>query len=147
MTEIDETRLLAIIEAHGADPGRWPAEERDPAVALLETSAVARRALDDAARLDTLLAKDAAPKVSLALQSRVAAIPERRRSGVREIARVFWPFGAIWRPATGLVAAGVIGLIVGIGTPPEDIAVVPGESEAYGAVIAAAGGEIEENPL
>lgn len=146
MTEMNETRLLAIIAARGAAPERWPAEEREPALALLQTSAAARQALDDAARLDALLAEDGAPTVSLALQSRIAAIPEQRRRGITELAGLFWPFGAIWRPATGLIAAGVFGLMVGIGTPQQDIAFTASESEAYGAVISAAGGEIEEIP-
>lgn len=146
MTEINETRLLAIIAAHGAATGHWPAEERDAALALLETSTAARRALNEAARLDALLAEDRAPPVSLTLRNRIAAIPEQRPLGALEIARLFWPFGAMWRPASGLAAAAIIGLVVGIGTPRDDVAFAATETEAYSAVIAAAGGEIEEIP-
>lgn len=145
MTEMTEARLLAIIAAHGAASGRWPDEEREAAVALLENSAAARQAMNDAATLDLLLAEDKPPPVSLALQSRIAAIPEHRSRGVFETARLFWPFGAVWRPASGLVAAAIIGLVVGIGTPPEEISLGQAEAESYTAVIAAAGGEIEEN--
>jgi len=52
-------RLHAILDAYGADPARWPAAERDAALALLARSAEARRHHDQAARLDAAL--DAAP--------------------------------------------------------------------------------------
>jgi hypothetical protein len=145
MTIMNEARLLAIIAAHGATSERWPDDEREAALALLETSAAARRALTDAAGLDGLLGRSSAPPVSLSLQSKVASIPEQHSPGVFEIALLFWPFGAIWRPASGLVAAAIIGLVVGIGTPPEDIPVSATGTESYAAVIAAAGGDIEEN--
>jgi len=55
MTNMTRDRLKKILEAYGADPARWPADERIAAQALLETSADARDARDAAARLDATL--------------------------------------------------------------------------------------------
>ena len=49
------TRLRDILDAYGADPRRWPAAERDAALALLSGSEEARALRDEAAALDTLL--------------------------------------------------------------------------------------------
>lgn len=59
---MNETRLLELIGAYGADPARWPAGERGAALTLLERSASARTALAEAAELDRLL--DAAPALA-----------------------------------------------------------------------------------
>lgn len=144
MTEMTEKRLLSIIEAYGADPERWPEDEREDALSLLEHSTTAI-AIQEAARLDTLLAKSPAPGPSLALRAGIASIPARHGAGTSSLSRLFWPFGAIWQPAIGLAAAAIIGLVVGVGSPPEEISLSQTESETYITVIAAAGGEIEEN--
>lgn len=49
-----EMRALEIIASHGADPSRWPADERAAVLALASRPAVAA-ALVDARALDTLL--------------------------------------------------------------------------------------------
>ncbi len=54
-------RLQQLLEAYGANPERWPLEERAAAVALLARSTEARAKQAEAARLDTLL--DLAPVV------------------------------------------------------------------------------------
>lgn len=48
-------RLQEILEAYGATPERWPEEERDALVRLLDRSPEARAKRDDAGRLDALL--------------------------------------------------------------------------------------------
>ena len=52
-------RLKSLLEAYGANPSRWPAEERDAAEAMIAASDQAREALAEASRLDALL--DQAP--------------------------------------------------------------------------------------
>jgi hypothetical protein len=144
MNEMTEARLLEIIAGHGSRPDRWPREERAAALALLDASPAAREALADATRLDVMLDRHPVPPVSLALQSRIAAIPERRHETLAGVFRSFWPFGALWRPAGGLAAAAIIGLMVGIGTPQDEGTQITQVPEAFAAVIAAAGGEVEE---
>lgn len=145
MSEMTETRLLDIIASHGARPERWPEQERAAALRALESAPEAKRAMAAAAELDALLARHETPSPSLSLHTRIAAIPDRRPARLSEMIRDYWPFGAIWQPACGLAFAAVIGVMVGIGLPREDISAFAGDTEAYATVIAAAGGDIEES--
>jgi len=77
MIKMDETRLLAIIQAYDGDPGSWPEAERDSAFVLLETSSTAKAARDTAVALDTMLCEAAIAPATLALQTRIAAIMEQ----------------------------------------------------------------------
>ena len=106
MTMMNETRLLAIIEAYGRDPWSWPEAERDSALVLLATSSAGQRARDTAVALDTVLGEAAVAPATLALQTHIAAIPEPLITEKMDWTRIFWPSGAIWRPAAGLTAAG-----------------------------------------
>lgn len=56
-------RLRALLDAYGANPDRWPPEERATAIALLEQSPQAQRWRDASARVDALL--DHAPEVEV----------------------------------------------------------------------------------
>jgi len=74
-------RLNEILDAYGADPERWPAEERQRALAFLTRSAEARARLDAAAHLDHVLdALPAPPPPSLDLESRITAMAPARGS-------------------------------------------------------------------
>ena len=85
----------------------------------------------------------------LALRLRIAAIPESRAPGWATRLRALWPFEAIWQPAAGLVAAAVIGIVVGGSELPDTVVVAAEPDIATGefayTIIAAAGGEIEES--
>jgi hypothetical protein len=49
-------RLIELIAAYGADPKRWPDNEREDAVALMETNPIlAKTTMDDAQSLDRIL--------------------------------------------------------------------------------------------
>ena len=48
-------RLRELLEAYGAEPGRWPAKERAAAVMLLSQNEEARRLQKQAAAVDGLL--------------------------------------------------------------------------------------------
>lgn len=145
MSDMTETRLLKIIAGYGADPRRWPEQERAAALSSLENAPEAMAAMEEEAGLDALLGQHELPPPSLALQTRVAAIPEKQRASRSETLRGYWPFGAIWQPASGLALAAVVGVMVGIGLPPEDITASAADGEAFAAVITAAGGDIEES--
>ena len=49
---MDRTRVLEIVAAYGADARRWPADEREAALAMLAADAGLRAAVDEAAALD-----------------------------------------------------------------------------------------------
>jgi hypothetical protein len=57
--EMTIERLTQLLDAYGAAPSRWPADERDAAEAIIASSDQAREAFAEAARLDALL--DQAP--------------------------------------------------------------------------------------
>jgi len=95
-------RLQQLLDAYGADPMRWPEEERAAALAMLARSAEARAALADAERLDAILdlAESAEPSSDLAARIVAAApaVKPRRTRVVRRIA-ILVPLAA----AAGLV--------------------------------------------
>ena len=80
----------------------------------------------------------------LALITRITTLPEQQSNRLTALTRLFWSFGAIWQPAMGLAAAAIIGILVGVAAPPEEITMSQGQSETYVMFIVAAGGDIEE---
>jgi hypothetical protein len=79
-------RFAQLLDAYGAEPARWPAEEREAALALLARSPEARRQRDEAARLDALLDRGAAepgsmPTASPARFERVVAAAGASQTG------------------------------------------------------------------
>ena len=105
------TRFQALLEAYGAEPGRWPAQERAEAQALLATSAEAAALREAAARLDALL--DLAPAPAPARLS-VSALAERVTRQAQERIAPYRPLTDwLWVRAAGLAAAAIIGFVVG----------------------------------
>jgi hypothetical protein len=111
----NEARVAALIEAYGADEARWPADEREAAVDVLRGSPKLLALQAEAETVDAFLAALPEPIPSPALRVALKDIPERR--ALQDWLAVLWPFGAIWRPATGLAAAMVVGMFVGGLTP------------------------------
>ena len=71
-------RLRALLDAYGANPDRWPPEEREAGRALLAQSPEARRRRDASAQLDAILDLAPTPEASPTLiESIVAAVPQR----------------------------------------------------------------------
>src|SRR5258708_33747216 len=98
-------RFHQIVEAYGADPRRWPQQER----AAAEAWAAAHRAeagalLADAAGIDAWLAADKVDPPGAALQQRViGSAPVRRPSAPR---RKLWWSGAAGGGGGGLGGVG-----------------------------------------
>lgn len=70
---LDRARFDVLLDAYGADPERWPEEERAAALALLQRDPEARGLRAQAARLDALLAVAEPAKPSPALVARILA--------------------------------------------------------------------------
>ncbi|MBI3784265.1 MAG: hypothetical protein HY270_12790 [Deltaproteobacteria bacterium] len=111
-------RLRALLDAYGANPDRWPPQERAAALALLEQSPEAQRWRDASARIDALL--DHAPgfEVSATLIDRsLAAAPtpapsaNRTPPPYRHTTRRVWAWRII-AAAAPLAAAAVLVLWV-----------------------------------
>lgn len=130
---MDLARLTEILDAYGADPRRWPAAERAGAEALIAGSTEAAALSRDVAALDTLLDLSAAPSPSPELLARVLA--GREPSGWLA---ALWPFGPAWQPVSAMVAAAVLGIVIGGAAPdfiiPDygDSAIAEVESLAFG---------------
>jgi hypothetical protein len=70
-------RLGELLDAYGAEPERWPYEEREAACALLAQSAQARRQREASAELDAILNLAPSHAASPALLERIlAAAPQ-----------------------------------------------------------------------
>lgn len=107
---MNRLRLQRLIDAYGADPARWPADERDAARALMAEMPDAAAMLASARRLDKSL--DAfAPVPDTGAEHRLeralAGLP-RQNSGVPPLLTKIWPRAAI------LAAASVAGVIIGL---------------------------------
>lgn len=131
-------RLQALLEAYGAKPERWPAEERDAARALLAQSPQAQRWRDVSAQLDAVLdlAPAHAPSPTL-LERIVAAAPRREPAPSRTAHRAKQPARA-WRyaAATLPLAAAAALVLWWLGKPahtPEGASLTVAELGTYNA--------------
>ena len=113
---IDMDRLTALIDAYGADPKRWPADERAAGLLLLANSTEARAYAHDAEALDTLLDRvPLRPIVTVdpaAMAARIARVPAQR-----PVVKLWPPRARIgffgWANFAALAAAGIVGFMVG----------------------------------
>ncbi|MES1990288.1 MAG: hypothetical protein V4441_04965 [Pseudomonadota bacterium] len=122
-------RFSEIVDAYGALVHRWPADERDAALALLADSAEARDRVQAAGELDAML--DAAPAPAPASPDLVARIMAARPRAIAVIAAArqskdgfwkslvseIWPYGSPALPAGALAASIVLGVSFGLSAP------------------------------
>jgi len=110
-------RFRRLLEAYGANPAHWPPDERAAAEALCGRSAEARAALAEARRLDRLLAVDALAgpddALTASIIARTTAVPQERPAIARATDVSGWSMPPLWQPAAGLLAAALIGFVVG----------------------------------
>ncbi len=83
--EMNLEEFRQLLDAHGADMGRWPAKVRAPAQALLLESEEARALLAEARALDDLLRASAVPEPAEDLLARIEAVADA--SSAREAPR------------------------------------------------------------
>src|SRR5690606_16810156 len=114
---ITKDRFRAMLAAYGADPQRWPAAEREAATRLAAADPELAAELAEAAATDLLLDALPAPVPNPALRVRLKAIPDDATLRWTDRLAALWPFGAPWRPAAGLVAAALVGVVVGFTAP------------------------------
>ncbi len=116
-------RFRELMDAYGAEPARWPANERAAAEALLAVNTEAAQLRKRAGALDALLDKaaglDSAAGMATAIDTErlIAAIttqPQRTAEIVQlRPARRASP-GAFWLKVASLAAAATIGFLVGV---------------------------------
>lgn len=84
-------RFRRIVEAYGADPGRWPADERGAAQAFAAAHpALCRPVLDEAVVLDSWLAEDRVEPAGAPLAARLVASAPASRAARRSGRRLVW---------------------------------------------------------
>lgn len=119
-------RLIEIIDAYGADPGRWPANERDEALKRLQADAAApdvAAAMERAGELDGWLETIPVSEASPGLRRRVLEASEQPQA-LDLLARLIqWLFPAgieshtwIWRPALAAMLPLMVGFLGGVTT-------------------------------
>lgn len=113
MTTMSEARFRELADAFGGDLSKWPERERPAAMQLL----------GEAPRLNAVLSEESV--FDIEIQALMAApdnieitpiFDVRAPSGIsaQGLLSMLWPFGGIWQPAAGLVAASAAGFIFGM---------------------------------
>jgi hypothetical protein len=106
--ETSLARFKQVVDAYGAEPGRWPADERKRLLAFAASSSHARAHWAQAGRLDDALSKHASPPVSPDLADRLIDLlpeaAERRKpvSNRSRAAAMALSFGVLAIAATWL---------------------------------------------
>lgn len=121
-----------LLDIHGSDPARWPPTERGAALALVQVSSAARQLLDDATRLEKLLAGAPVPEPSTDLAARILAqLPPvsqpvratmQATSTWQDFFAALFPFRTVWPQFAALALALSIGVGLGLGGIEEIIA-------------------------
>jgi hypothetical protein len=109
-------RFATLIDAYGASPERWPASERQAALAYLQATPAAQALVAEAGRLDALLDRLEAPAVHIDL-ARITATAQEPAANViafKPKARAWPQQFRHWARAGALAAAGICGLVVGM---------------------------------
>jgi hypothetical protein len=119
-TPMTAERFKTLLEAYGADVGRWPQAERLSAHDYAQTAPEAVALLAEARAIDALLAKLPAPEPRPALMTSILAQIHRRPARQRGagaaltgLLDALWPRAAAWKPASVFVSALVLGVILG----------------------------------
>lgn len=107
-------QFTCLLDAHGADPDRWPEEQRAAALALCAASPSAHGQWMAAKRLDALLAAARAPVPDPARQARIVAGAVARLRAQAETL-LDWRWLLLTRPIGAAFAASLVaGWLVGI---------------------------------
>ena len=110
-------RFRELVEAYGAEPGRWPTNERGAAEALLAQDTEAARLRGRAAALDAMLDKASLPEAAFDAERLIAAVtaePQRTAEIVTLRPAIKQSGSGFWLKVASLAAAAAIGFLVGV---------------------------------
>lgn len=113
MTMMNESRFRELADAFGGDLSKWPERERPAAIQLLAALPRLNVVLSE----ETILDSELEALLVLPETVQVDVTPATRtafRFSTQGLLNMFWPFGEIWQPTAGLVAAGAAGFIFGM---------------------------------
>ncbi len=113
--------LQHLLDAHGADPSRWPAERREDAAALIGSDVDARVDLEAARELDAMLARFSAlsgadaQSAARVLGKFNGPLPRQKQPFWRVPAALLdWQFAPAWPRVAALAGCLLIGFTIGI---------------------------------
>ena len=123
----DELKRQAshVLDTYGADPDRWPVQNRDVLEQTIENDPLLIERLLEEKALDDLLALAPVAVPSLALQSSILKMRAGDEgvagtnvtvAGWKQVLEAFWPFGSAIVPAGALATAVVLGSSFGFVT-------------------------------
>jgi len=115
MTDFSKDRVFDLIAAYGAEPGGWPAEEREAAKAMIAADPEHfADALTGARAVDAALLSERVPEPSAELADRIlAAAPRARREAGGAESWLSWLLPNRQWPAGATLASLMIGLVSG----------------------------------
>jgi len=108
-------RFRALLNAYGARPELWPAEERTPALALRDASSEARTLFDAELALDAALARVVDAQLDPSFLRRLNEVPLRAPQK-----RAWLSLRGLWLPAVSWAFAAALGLGFGLNAEPLD---------------------------
>ncbi|MCH7806224.1 MAG: hypothetical protein IH995_03665 [Proteobacteria bacterium] len=126
-TKMTLKRFRSLVEAYGANPGLWPAIERDSAEKFLGSNVKAMEIAELSRPLDAALDEIPAPKrADPAFIKRLATIPYAARAAAigveaapatfQEFLRGLFPAKSLVPQGLGIAMAGVLGIWLGLST-------------------------------
>lgn len=121
MDTMTAARFKLLLEAYGAEIGRWPEAERLAAHAYAETAPEAAALLAEARHVDALLAALPSPQLPGGLEQKIlagAGMTAQRAwhpgAALRRLLEALWPETSFWKPASVLASALVLGGLIGV---------------------------------
>ncbi len=121
-----QDRFAALVASYGANPSRWPPEERAQAQAFVASNSVAREVLADAAALDTTLdrlpTEDGSPALRARILSAFDALHRQPAGGgigqtLARLRDMIWPGAPVWQPASAFALSLALGVAMGLFVP------------------------------
>ena len=120
---LSPSRAKALLNAYGAEPEKWPEDERGDLLQLLAQSPELQALRETASRLDGLL-DEWQPEVISNTDILVGSLPAqtpKKQNWTDQVAAIFLPGLLGWRQAVLAAAPLTLGFIWGLsGEPPSD---------------------------
>ncbi len=119
-------RLEQVLNAYGADSKRWPEEERDALLTLLDQSESARAQHRQSLELDLFLTEAMSETTAPSgLMGRILQDAENHTGQTGQSLRDF--FQTMLKPALGMALATCLGITIGVTNP--DLLTAPNDSD------------------
>jgi len=137
---MNDEQFRSFLDRHGADPARWPSDQRAGAEQLIADDRQARRTFEAACRLDAMLTRhmqknvSEAPSTARVMAKLADRLPRQRQPFWRLPAVLLdWQFAPAWPRMAALGACAVLGFFIGISGLDRSVDRLNGQSVSAGA--------------